>query len=116
MSDPETHRILGQLQGTMASVQRQLATSEEKATESRSRMHRQLEDIRTDARDSKTRLEAVERQLKDDIKPVIRTVLDWRAQWIGAMCVMGVIGSAVVFLLTQAKDALADAWKAFIGR
>jgi len=111
MSDPDTSRLLGELKGTMAGIQRQLADSETRATESREMVHEQLRDIRKDAQDTRARTAAMEKTLKEDVLPMVRSVDDWRSRALGGMVVLGAIGTVVLFILTLARDAILDIWR-----
>ncbi|SDW78786.1 DUF1515 domain-containing protein [Roseicitreum antarcticum] len=110
-SDPETHLRLGQLQGSLESIQRQLDAADAKAGENRAQVHQSLEALRADAQDTRARTAAVERTLQEDVIPVVRSVNDWRSRALGGMIVLGTVGTLVLFVLTMAKEAIIDLWR-----
>lgn len=116
MMDPEVHRMLGQMQGTMASIQRQLAENEASARESRGVVYKSLQEIRENAQDTRRRTEALEKVIASEIRPVVRGVLDLRSRALGATMVLGILGSAILLVLTAARDAVTDIWRALFDR
>ena len=116
MPDPDTHRILGQLQGSLAAIQRQLADNERKASDSRDKVHRALRDLREDAQDTRHRTESLEKIIEQEVRPVVRSVVDWRSRALGGAVVLGAVGTVVLAILTMTKDALVDLWHALIQR
>lgn len=49
--------------------------------------------------------------MEEEVRPVVRSVLDWRARTLGAVFVLGLIGSVVLFVFTAAKDLIIDLWR-----
>ena len=116
MNDHATHRLLGELVGKLEQVEKALGENEERARESRERVYGSLEDIRSEAQDSRKRLDAIEATLEDEVKPVIRGVMDWRSRAIGAAAVLGLVGSLIVLALTAAKDLVVEIWRLIVNR
>jgi chromosome segregation ATPase len=116
MNDSETHRMLGELQGSLAAIQRQLINNEDKAREARDRVYEALREIRSDAQDTKHRTDSLERIMKEEVRPVVRSVVDWRSRALGGAVVLGAVGTVVLFILTATKDAIVDLWRALIQR
>lgn len=111
-SDPETNRMLGKLQGSVEAMRQQLQQAEDKATANRAQVHASLEALRADAQDTRSRTAAVERTLQKDVIPVVKSVNDWRSRALGGMVVLGFVGTIVLFVLTLAKEAIIDIWRA----
>lgn len=116
MTDPETHRLLGQMQATLAQIQGQQADSEKRAAESREKVYTALREIRTEAQEARSRIVQIERVVQDEVQPVVRSVLDWRSRWLGALAVLGVIGTLIVFMFTAARDLVLDIWRLIVSR
>lgn len=116
MNDPETNRLLGQMQATLAQIQRQQGDSESRAAESREKVYSALREIREEAQDARSRIEQIERVVQDEVQPVVRSVLDWRSRWLGALAVLGVIGTLLAFMFTAAKELVLDIWRLLVSR
>lgn len=116
MTDPETNRQLGQMQATLAQIQRQQADSESRAAESREKVYTALREIREQAQETRGRIVQIERVVQDEVQPVVRSVLDWRSRWLGALAVLGVIGALVAFMFTAAKELVLDIWRLLVNR
>lgn len=95
----------------MIAMQRRLEEEARKSSESRARVHQKLEDIQSEAQESSQRISAVERVVEEEVRPVVRSVLDWRARTLGSVFVLGLIGSVVLFVFTAAKDLIIDLWR-----
>ena len=113
-NDPEIHRRLGELQGSLAAIQRQLVDNEAKASESRDKVYEALGRIRADAANTRHMAETSEKILEHEVRPVVRSVVDWRSRTLGGLFVLGAIGTAVLFILGLAKELLVDLWHALM--
>lgn len=116
MNDPQTHQLLGQLRGQMEAIQRQLTDSEAKASESREKVYESLDEIRTDAQDTRARTEALEAVVREEVRPVVRLVRDWRSRALGGMAVLGVIGAFILLILGAAREAIIEIGRAIFMR
>lgn len=116
MNDHATHRLLGEMVGKLEAVEKALSENEERARESREKVYSALEEIRSDAQDTRKRVGSMETTLEDEVKPVVRGVLDWRSRAIGAAAVLGLIGSMLVLALTAAKELVLDIWRLLVNR
>mgnify|MGYP003783521787 CR=1 FL=1 len=116
MPDPDTNRLLGELKGAVDAMQRQQDAEAAKASASRARVHQQLEEIRAEAQRTRTRTETLERVMDSEVRPVVRGVLDWRSRGIGALAVLGLVGTALMVLVTSAWEMIMEAWRGIIGR
>lgn len=116
MSEQDVKLLLGQLIAKMDAVENTLKDSEAHAKDSREKVYRSLEDIRTNAQSMNTRLVSVESTIENEVKPVVKGVLDWRSRAIGAGIVLGLIGSFMVLALTAAKELLLDIWRLLVNR
>lgn len=116
MNDPETHRLLGQLQSSVQSIHARLADSETKASESREKVYKQLAETRSDVQETRTRTEALETVMREEVRPAVRLLRDWRSRALGGMAVLGVIGALLLLILGAAKEVIIDIGRAIFGR
>ena len=111
MSEPETQRLLGELVGRLSSIEQTLKDENNSAKDSRAAVYKALREIREGAQDTRHRVAQLEKIMADDVQPVVKGVLDWRSRAIGAAFVMGIIGSALIYFITSAKDLIIAAWQ-----
>lgn len=116
MSDHATHRLLGELIAKIGVLEDALKESETRSRDSRERVYGQLESIRADVSESRRRLDVIDSALDDEIRPVVSGVLDWRSRALGAVMVLGFIGTLIVLALTAAKELLLDIWRLMVSR
>ncbi|MGY6703164.1 hypothetical protein [Roseinatronobacter sp.] len=116
MSEPETQRLLGELVGRLSSIEQTLQAENQSAKDSRAAVYGALREIREDAQDTRSRVAQLEKIMEDDVQPVVKGVLDWRSRAIGAAFVLGVIGSALIYFITSAKDLIIAAWQTLVAR
>lgn len=116
MSEPETQRLLGELVGRLSSIEQTLKDENNSAKDSRAAVYKALREIREGAQDTRHRVAQLEKIMADDVQPVVKGVLDWRSRAIGAAFVMGIIGSALIYFITSAKDLIIAAWQALVAR
>lgn len=116
MNDPQTHQLLGQLQGKMDAIQRQLVDNEAKASEGRDKLYRQVSQTRTEVQDTRARTEALELAMRDEVRPVVRLVRDWRSRALGGMAVLGLIGAFILLILGAAKETIIEIGRAIFAR
>lgn len=116
MSEQDVKLLLGQLIGKMEAVENTLKESEARAKDSRERVYKALEEIRTDAQATRSRLDSIESTIDQEVKPVVKGVLDWRSRAIGAATILGFIGTLMALALTAAKEMLLDIWRLIVNR
>lgn len=123
MSDRETHRLLGELKGNVAALRAQLVEADKKteardkeASSSRKALYTQMEQTRSEMQDVRSRVEAQEIIMKEEVRPMVRLVKDWKSRWIGALAVLGVIGAALLLVIGAAKETIIEIGRAIFGR
>lgn len=116
MSEQDVKLLLGQLIAKLDGVERTLSDNDRHAKDSREKVYKALEDIRTDAQATRTRLDSIETTIDQEVKPVVKGVLDWRSRAIGAATILGFIGTLMVLALTAAKELLLDIWRLMVNR
>ncbi len=103
--------MLGVLQGSLTGIQKQLDEIERKASHSRAIVHNQLEDIRLEAAETRRRVESVETAIEKEVRPVVRSVVDWRSRAAGGLLVLGVIGAALTAILWALWELILEGWR-----
>ncbi len=115
-SDLATHRLLGELNGKLAGIEKSLKSNDANARDALENLHHAVQDIRNHSQQNGQRLDNVERVLEIEVRPVVRGVLDWRSRAVGALAVIGFIGTAIIFAITAAKEVVLEIWRVIVDR
>jgi hypothetical protein len=107
MSD-EINRTLGELVGTLKAMQKQLEDDRTLSTASRKSVYERLDAIHSDSTATAARVKTLEDAMKSEVLPVVRAVVDWKSRIIGAVFVIGALGTAIVFAVTYGKDIVIE--------
>jgi len=98
----EINRTLGGLTATVERMERALASSDLKADNHRSNVHRRLDDMLDTTGEIERRLDhlegrvaGVDKSLRDDVMPTVTEVRIWKQRGVGALFVAGIAGSFV---------------------
>lgn len=98
----EINRTLGALTAVVERMERALESSDHKADQHRSNVHRRLDDMLDQTGEIERRLNhlegrvaAVDRSLREDVMPTVTEVRIWKQRGVGALFVAGIAGSFV---------------------
>lgn len=98
----ELNRMLGALTATVERMERALDSSEHKADQHRSNVHRRLDDMVDTTGEIERRLAHVEgklagvdKALRDDVMPTVTEVRVWKQRGVGALFMAGIAGSFI---------------------
>lgn len=101
MTESGLERAIGKLEGQLAAMQTQITAlsqaverSREESNQGRSRIYRELEDVRQKALETNQKVEQVSKDLADN-RPVIVEVKRWKERFIGMQMVIATIAAAV---------------------
>jgi len=98
----EINRTLGGLTATVERMERALASSDLKADNHRSNVHRRLDDMLETTGEIERRLDHLEgrvadvdKSLRDDVMPTVTEVRIWKQRGLGALFMAGIAGSFI---------------------
>jgi len=118
-----TNLLLGEMKGSLAALKEDLERRDKQAEDrdreasaSRRVLYREMEKTRSEVQDTRTRTEALEKIMKEEVRPMVRLVKDWKSRWIGGLAVLGVIGAALPLLVGAAKETIIEIGRAIFGR
>lgn len=116
MTQPEIYTALGKIQAQLEAQSAKLDETATESRESRRLVHRALEEIRTDAQITRARVEGIETEMKEKVRPSLVRLDDWKSRALGALAVLGLIGTAAIAFMGLAKDMFLDIWRLIVSR
>lgn len=121
--DKATNLLLGELNGRLSSLKEDLerrdnvaAERDREASASRRVLYQEMEKTRSEVQETRGRVGALETIMKDEVRPMVRLIKDWKSRWIGGLAVLGVIGAALLLLIGAAKETIIEIGRAVFGR
>lgn len=120
MTDDNTQRSLGRLEGQMAEVLSMLKAS----TDSRSRLHERVDEMserlgkiegdigiaaQVDAQ-VRERLDAFDAKLTSDVMPTVNEVKRWKITGVTVLAMVGMAGAAIGSFIWWAWDVIVQKW------
>ncbi len=97
----ETEQVLWELKGQMRGIEHQLSKiaedlkeSRKESSDSRRRMYEQIDSLKEDAAESRSKIESVVDDLAEN-KPVFTEIKRWKERFIGMQMLLGA-GAAVI--------------------
>jgi len=115
MSDPDLSQRFGHLEGLMTAISRQMSESDREASASRAKLYAKVEKLAVEMQETRSRVQVIEKTLDADVRPVIRSVTDWKARAAGGVLVIGIIGSALMAAVWALWELVLDGVRNHLG-
>lgn len=94
MTDGNSERAIGRLEGKLDTLLLTVEKNTEKSEQGRSRIYQELEQARADQAETKNEVKALKAQLAE-VAPVIAEIKRWRERFIGMQMLIAVMAAAV---------------------